>query len=101
MSFVQVQLYDPDTGRVVLEKTETFEGPVPEWNNNLTVLFDALNKDKGFNINELKKTRSILYFTLFDLVSTARREIISSNTIKVSIEKRYLASLTIPMLTLF
>mmetsp|Transcript_1734 Transcript_1734/g.1591 ORF Transcript_1734/g.1591 Transcript_1734/m.1591 type:complete len:82 (-) Transcript_1734:1074-1319(-) len=73
MSFIQVQLYDPDTGRIEIEKTETFEGSSPEWNNNLTILFNALS-EKGFNINELKRSRSILFFTLFDLVGTVKRE---------------------------
>lgn len=99
---MEIKLYDPDLGTLFTVKTETFEGTYPEWNDNLVVPI-KLNQDE-FNFDLTKNpqsTRAILYFSLFDLVSNVSKNRQSTNVYSVLIEKRYLGSFQIPLITLF
>lgn len=102
LPFLEIKLYDPDQGTLFLVKTETFEGTYPEWNDNLTVPLKINTEELKYDLpSNPQNTRALLYFTLFDLVSSINKNRESTNKYNVLIEKRYLGSFSIPLVTLF
>lgn len=95
-SFVEVVLNHNEKTNIV--RTIPFDGAFPEWNELLEITFTSLNKTE-FTIDELLECDSILYFNLYDqLLSTAST--VHINEYKVKLERRFLGSFELPMLTI-
>ena len=102
LPFLEVRLHDPDAGTLYTIKTETFEGTYPEWNDNLVLPLKLSTMDFNYDLTRNpENTRAIVYFNLFDLVSSVNRQRETTNRYSVSIEKRYLGAFSIPLVTLF
>jgi len=102
LPFLEVRLHDPDKGTLFTIKTETFEGTYPEWNDNLVLPLKFAREDFGYDLTRNpENSRAIVYFNLFDMVSSVSRQRETTNRYSVLIEKRYLGAFSIPLVTLF
>jgi len=97
-SFVEVRLVHNDISKVV--GTTQFDGTNPEWNEMLELTFSSLSGDK-FTKDELQDCTSVLYFNLFDRIVSASKVLQDYGEINVKMERRYLGSFELPLLTVF
>jgi len=102
LPFLEIKLHDPEKGTLYTVKTETFEGTYPEWNDNLVIPLKIHKEDFDYDMTtNPQNTQAVVYFNLFDLVSSVNKNKESTNRYNVLIEKRYLGSFSIPLATLF
>ena len=63
-------------------------------------IFESLD-DKAFTKEELQDCRSVLHFMLFDQILSVTKIIADKSEAHLRLERRYLGSFTLPMLTVF
>ena len=71
-----------------------------QWNENLRLFIKSVN-EKGFDVEEIQENDGILYFGIFDHVGALKNKRDNPNKFTMLIEKRYLGSFKIPLVTLF
>lgn len=95
-SFIEVIMTHNDKTNIV--RTIPFDGAFPEWNEMVELTFESLNKQE-FTVNELLDCESILYFNLYDQLLSVN-PMIRANDYRFRIERRFLASFELPLLTI-
>ena len=100
-SFVEVRLVQSD-GKTEILRTDAIEGVHPDWNEMLELEYVSKNRDAKFTLEELSGCTDTLYFILFDeLKSISDSDMHRLNTYQLRLERRYLGSFILPLLTIF
>lgn len=113
VTYVQARIVDLNGDELLLNEkikvsktnkhTDCFAGVDPEWNETLNLVYQAINKKRGFTIPELLKNDAILYISVFDYIAVDRSRKIGEQAGEITIysEKRYIGSFSMPLMTLF
>eukprot|EP00357_Protocruzia_adherens_P030440 CAMPEP_0115042130 /NCGR_PEP_ID=MMETSP0216-20121206/46090_1 /TAXON_ID=223996 /ORGANISM="Protocruzia adherens, Strain Boccale" /LENGTH=1496 /DNA_ID=CAMNT_0002424201 /DNA_START=154 /DNA_END=4644 /DNA_ORIENTATION=- len=100
-SFVEAKLLVGDQ-EIAKGRTHVQEGPDPEWNELITLQFQSMD-GKTFSQKELEESDGIIYLTVFDQLAELVKPytVERPNRITIDIDKQYLGSATIPLVTIF
>lgn len=98
-TFVKARVID-QRGEIIY-KTSTFAGIDPGWNETISMIYHAIDSDKGLTVDELINNESILYVSIFDFVGSWEENQMSNNRYNILVQNRFIGSFQIPLLTLF
>lgn len=87
--------------RIIEEKSECFEGMNPEWNQIIRFKLIPKSKNQNFSLSELTDSRNVLNLSLFDALGSVKNRRDNPNKFTLLINKHFLGSFTIPLISLF